>query len=200
MSQFRGKGYCIPYASTLEDNDKKQNKGFPARVSSSQNSPIDKYMETGLEPVPVKVVLSFGDGHGTFARNLQRLKIVPVAYIAIEIDPKAQRAAKFANPATDTFPGINHDVCQDITSFTDGTIKQIAEEYGEIDFVNLAMLCEDFSMAREMAPRNATDLKRLIAGLARPGMMGEKGKLLLLGLLHQLRIKKVFPIKGEISV
>ena len=57
MSLFQGKEYCIPYASTLEDNDKKQNKGFPARVSSSQNSPIDKYMETGLEPVPVKVVL-----------------------------------------------------------------------------------------------------------------------------------------------
>ena len=90
---------------------------------------------------------------------------------------------------------INHAVCQDITTFTDDTIKQIAEEHGEIDFVNLslAMLCEDFSMVREMAPRNATDLKRLISGLARPGMMGEKGKLLLLGLLHQLRIKKVFP-------
>ena len=66
----------------------------------------------------VKVVLSFGDGHGTWARNLQRLQIVPTAYIAVEIDPKAQKAAKFANPATDTFPGINHDVCQDITSFT----------------------------------------------------------------------------------
>ena len=63
-------------------------------------------------------------------------------------------------------------MCQDITKFTDDTIKQIAEEHGDIAFVNLAMLCEDFSMAREMAPRNATDLKRLIAGLARPSMMG----------------------------
>ena len=88
-SLFHGKEYCIPYASTLEGKDEKQNKGFPARLLSSQTSPIEKYMETGLEPVHAQVVLSFGDGHGTFARNLQRLRIVPAAYIAIEIDPKA---------------------------------------------------------------------------------------------------------------
>ena len=70
-------------------------------------------------------VISLCDGIGCAAMTLANLKIPVDKYYAFETDKTAKAIGDFANPKTDTFPGITRLQCDDIRDITKQHVKEM---------------------------------------------------------------------------
>jgi hypothetical protein len=133
----------------------KQESGFSGYVSRLFASTGSKCTWRSYSPnlmmafFLLVTVFSVCDGMGCGATSLQNCGADVTRYVAVEIDLAARTVCQFANPKTDSFPGIDHSVCNDMFDVTETMVRRM----GKIGLFIGATPCGDFSKLRLLPPR-----------------------------------------------
>ena len=111
--------------------------------------------------------------------------IVPTKYVSVEISPTSRRVGQVANPKECNFPGINHDLGNDVAAITKDDVVKL----GPVCLVGMGAPCQDHSKLRLLPARYASDNM----AVKRPGFDGEKGKVFKQGVQVIQWMKEVNP-------
>ena len=124
--------------------------------------------------VLVATVLSVCDGMGCAGVALRNVNTTDVTrYVAVENNSTARKICSHVNKRTDTFPGVDHSVVNDMYALTEQDIIDM----GPIVLFVGAPPCSDFSKSRLIKPSDdpSAPIKWYEID-PRPGLDGEQGK------------------------
>ena len=109
---------------------------------------------------------------GIIARKQQ---LQPEHVYSVELNSTARKIADKVNPASETFPGLDHShLPNDVSKITEDHIKSISP----INMLACGAPCEDFSRLRLLPPRHKNDKSYAKGDNPRPGLDGPKGTVL----------------------
>ena len=94
------------------------------------------------------------------------VRITPAKVICIELNAQARKVADYANPKTDTFPGVEFEF-HDVTMIPEGWLLAIAQDVS-LRILIISMPCSDMSGLSKAKPRNEYDKIKQKMGLAQP--------------------------------
>ena len=145
--------------------------------------PVDLPIYTAKPWLPVKasesVALSLCDGLGCAALSLKKVGWDEVGVdriIAVEKSKTARKVCDAANPATDTFPGVDHGLNgkHDITLITEEDIRTMPR--GTLKLFLAGPMCVDFCKLRLLPDRESYKGPKTPPGQdPRPGLDGKYG-------------------------
>ena len=128
-------------------------------LNTANKSPAD-----GLEWVSdpgIWIFLGSGICAAGIISQFDDVRITPAKVICIELNAQAPKVADYANPKTDTFPGVEFEF-HDVTMIPEGWLLAIAQD---VSLLIISIPCSDMSGLSKAKPRNEYDKIKQKMGL-----------------------------------
>ena len=147
--------------------------GLSQSASNSGSFCINGLSQSVHAPADASICLSLCDGIGCLAMVLQRIEAKVSRFIAVETEEDARSICQNANPATATFPGVDHTWKSNVFDIAESDIAALG--FNAIKMVGLGPPCEDQSLLRLIRSKAQAEAQRRKGVNPRPGLDGPKG-------------------------